>query len=61
MKRRLIFSLVTLLLALNLAIGAKIYFSPRTRPMQKIRRTRTWNVLPTCWKKSARVMWTAPT
>src|SRR5476651_1225799 len=27
MKRRLIFSLVTVLLALNLVIGAKIYFS----------------------------------
>ena len=26
MKRRLIFGLVTLVLALNLAIGAKIYF-----------------------------------
>jgi carboxyl-terminal processing protease len=35
MKRRLIFSLVTLLLALNLAVGAKIYFSTARAAEQK--------------------------
>src|SRR5271154_6976664 len=35
MKRRLIFSLVTLVLALNLTIGAKIYFSSAHAAEQK--------------------------
>ena len=41
MKRRLIFGLVTVLLALNLAIGAKIYLTSAHAASKKIRRTRT--------------------
>jgi len=51
MKRRLIFGLVTLLLALNLAIGAKIYSSSARATDGKDSPTQIWRFLPTCFKK----------